>query len=287
MIPKIQFGRTGHTSSKIIFGAYALSKATQEESDEILNLLLEYGINHIDTAPMYGNAEERIGPWMEKHRDNFFLATKTRSRQYDGAWKDLQNSLSRLRVDTIDLWQMHGLTNPVGWEKAMSPGGTLEAFIEARDQGFVRFLGVTGHGSKVPKVHLQSLERFDFDSVLLPYNYLQMQNPRYEANFNELTKLCRVRNIAIQTIKSVARRPWEDQPKNYNTYFYEPLETQEAIDKAVHWAYDLADSFLITAGDMKILPKILDAAKRFEKRPTDTEMNKMIEMYEVEKIFSY
>jgi predicted aldo/keto reductase-like oxidoreductase len=182
---------------------------------------------------------------------------------------------------------MHGLTNPVGWERAMSPGGTLEAFIEARDQGFVRFLGVTGHGSKVPKVHLQSLERFDFDSVLLPYNYLQMQNPRYEANFNELTKLCRARNIAIQTIKSVARRPWEDQPKNYNTYFYEPLETQEAIDKAVHWAYDLADSFLITAGDMKILPKILDAAKRFEKRPTDTEMNKMIEMYEVEKIFSY
>lgn len=287
MIPKIQFGRTGHTSSKIIFGAYALSKATQEESDEILNLLLEYGINHIDTAPMYGNAEERIGPWMEKHRDNFFLATKTRSRQYDGAWKDLQNSLSRLRVDTIDLWQMHGLTNPVGWEKAMSPGGTLEAFIEARDQGFVRFLGVTGHGSKVPKVHLQSLERFDFDSVLLPYNYLQMQNSRYSTNFNELTKLCRERNIAIQTIKSVARRPWEDQPKNYNTYFYEPLETQEAIDKAVHWAYDLADSFLITAGDMKILPKILDAAKRFEKRPTDTEMNKMIEMYEVEKIFSY
>jgi aryl-alcohol dehydrogenase-like predicted oxidoreductase len=287
LIPKIQFGRTGHTSSKIIFGAYALSKATQEESDEILNLLLEYGINHIDTAPMYGNAEERIGPWMEKHRDNFFLATKTRSRQYDGAWKDLQNSLSRLRVDTIDLWQMHGLTNPVGWEKAMSPGGTLEAFIEARDQGFVRFLGVTGHGSKVPKVHLQSLERFDFDSVLLPYNYLQMQNSRYSTNFNELTKLCRERNIAIQTIKSVARRPWEDQPKNYNTYFYEPLETQEAIDKAVHWAYDLADSFLITAGDMKILPKILDAAKRFEKRPTDTEMNKMIEMYEVEKIFSY
>lgn len=281
------FGCTNHASSRIIFGAYALSNATQEEADAILKLLLEYGINHIDTAPMYGKSEERIGPWMEKHRDNFFLATKTRSRQYDGAWKDLQNSLSRLRVDTIDLWQMHGLTNPVGWEKAMSPGGTLEAFVEARDKGFVRFLGVTGHGSKVPKVHLQSLERFDFDSVLLPYNYLQMQNSRYSTNFNELTKLCRERNIAIQTIKSVARRPWEDQPRNYNTYFYEPLETQEAIDKAVHWAYDLADSFLITAGDMKILPKILDAAKRFEKRPTDTEMNKMIEMYEVEKIFSY
>ena len=149
MIPKNQFGRTEHASSRIIFGSYALSKATQVEADNVLRLLLEYGINHIDTAPMYGNAEERIGPWMEKHRDDFFLATKTRSRQYKGAWKDLQRSLSRLRVDTIDLWQMHGLTNPVGWEKAMSPGGALEAFVEARDKGLVRFLGVTGHGSKV------------------------------------------------------------------------------------------------------------------------------------------
>ncbi len=264
-----------------------MSKATQVEADDVLSLLLEYGINHIDTAPMYGNAEERIGPWMEKHSNDFFLATKTRSRQYKGAWEDLQRSLSRLRVDTIDLWQMHGLTNPVGWEKAMSPGGALEAFIEARDQGLVRFLGVTGHGSKVPKVHLQSLEHFDFDTVLLPYNYLQMQNPRYATNFNELVKLCRERNIAVQTIKSVARRPWEGQPRNSNTYFYEPLETQDAIDKSVHWSLGLEDSFLITAGDMKILPKMLDAAKRFEKRPTETEMNTLIEMSDIKPIFTY
>ena len=287
MIPKSQFGRTGNSSCKIIFGAYALSKATQEESDEILNLLLEYGINHIDTAPMYGNAEERIGSWMEEHRDNFFLATKTRSRQYKGAWKDLQRSLSRLRVDTIDLWQMHGLTNPVGWEKAMGPGGALEAFVEARDKGLVRYLGVTGHGSKVPKVHLQSLEHFDFDSVLLPYNYLQMQNPRYATNFNELINLCRERNVAVQTIKSVARRPWEGQSRNYNTYFYEPLEIQDEIDKAVHWSFTLEDSFLITAGDMQILPKMLDAAKRFEKRPTETEMNILIEESDIKPIFTY
>ena len=145
LIPKTQFGRTGHASSKIIFGAYALSKATKEESNKILNLLLEYGINHIDTAPMYGNAEELIGLWMDEHRDDFFLATKTRSRQYEGAWKDLQRSLSRLRADTIDLWQMHGLTNPVGWEKAMGQGGALKAFVKARDKGLVRYLGVTGH----------------------------------------------------------------------------------------------------------------------------------------------
>ena len=287
MIPNNLFGRTEHASSKLIFGSYALSKATQEEADDILRVLLEYGINHIDTAPMYGDAEERIGPWMENHRDDFFLATKTRSRQYKGAWEDLQRSLSRLRVDTIDLWQMHGLTNPVGWEKAMSPGGALEAFIEARDKDLVRFLGVTGHGSKVPKIHLQSLEHFDFDSVLLPYNYLQMQNPRYAKDFTELVNLCRERNVAVQTIKSVARRPWEDQPRVYNTYFYEPLETQDAIDKSVHWSYDLKNSFLITAGDMQILPKMLDAAKRFEKRPTDSEMNTMINEYDLTLIFKY
>ena len=285
MIPKIQFGRTGHASCRIIFGAYALSKATQVEADYILSILFKYGINHIDTAPMYGNAEERIGSWMEKHRDDFFLATKTRSRSYQGAWKDLQRSLSRLRVDTIDLWQMHGLTNPVGWEKVMSPGGTLEAFIEARDKGLVRFLGVTGHGKKVPAMHLRSLERFDFDTVLLPYNYLQMQNPRYATDFNELVKLCYERNVAVQTIKSVARRPWEGQPRAYNTYFYEPLETQDAIDKSVHWSYDLQDSFLITAGDMQILPKMLEAAKRFDKKTSDIEMSAIVEKFDVKLIF--
>jgi len=174
MIPKQPFGRIGHQSTRLIFGSYALSQATQNEADSVLEILLEYGVNHIDTAPIYGNAEECIGPWMERHRDDFFLATKTRQRSYEGAWKNLQRSLERLRVEHIDLWQMHGLTNPAGWEKAMGPGGTLEAFIEAREKGLVKFLGVTGHGSKVPAMHKQSLERFDFDTVLLPYNYWMM-----------------------------------------------------------------------------------------------------------------
>ncbi|MCG3222689.1 MAG: aldo/keto reductase, partial [Candidatus Heimdallarchaeota archaeon] len=208
MIPKNQFGSTGHVSSRIIFGGYALSKATQEEADLILNLLLENGVNHIDTALGYGNSEMCIGPWMEKHRDDFFLATKTRHRSYNGAWEDLQRSLKQLKVDSIDLWQMHGLTNPVGWEKAMGSEGALTAFIEARDKGLVKFLGVTGHGSKVPAMHKRSLERFDFDTVLLPYNYLMMQNTRYAADFSALIELCHERNVAVQTIKSIARRPW-------------------------------------------------------------------------------
>ena len=159
MIHKQPFGRTGHDSTRIIFGSYALSNATQAEADRILELLLEYGVNHIDTAAMYGNAEKRIGPWMEKHRDDFFIGTKSRRRSYEGAWKDLQRSLNRLQVDSIDLWQMHGLTNPVSWEKVMGPGGALEAFLEARDEGMVRFLGVTGHGNKVPAMHKQKTHR--------------------------------------------------------------------------------------------------------------------------------
>jgi aryl-alcohol dehydrogenase-like predicted oxidoreductase len=286
MITKGHFGRTGHESTRFIFGSYALSKATQVEADRVLELLLAHGVNHIDTAPNYGKAEERIGPWMKGHRDDFFIATKSRSRSYEGAWKDLQRSLARLRVDYVDLWQMHGLTNPAGWEKAMGPGGTLEAFIEARDQGLVRYLGVTGHGLKAPAMHIRSLARFDFDTVLVPYNYSLMQNPRYAADFEALVARCRERRVALQTIKSVARRPWDDRPKTYNTYFYEPLETQDAIDKSVHWALGLEGSFVITAGDMEILPKMLDAAERFEERPSDPEMETLGGAYDIQPIFS-
>ena len=286
MILRNRFGRTGHASTRIIFGAYALSKATQAEADRILHMLLECGVNHIDTAPMYGNAEKCIGSWMEQHRDDFFLATKSRRRTYKGAWEDLRRSLIRLRVDYIDLWQLHGLTNPAGWGKVMGPEGALEAFIEARDKGFVRFLGITGHGNKVPAMHKRSLECFDFDTVLLPYNYLLMQNSRYAACFNELVGLCRKRNVAVQTIKSIARRPWGSRPKTYNTYFYEPLETQDAIDKSVHWSLGFPDSFLITAGDMQLLPKILDAANRFEKQPSDIEMSAIVDKFDIQPIFS-
>ncbi len=283
MISKQPFGRTGHTSTRVIFGGYALSKATQAEADRTLDVLLEYGVNHIDTAPMYGNAEKRIGSWMAQHRDDFFLATKTRKRSYEGAWKDLRQSLSKLKVDHIDLWQMHGLTNPIGWEKVMRNGGALDAFIEARDEGLVRYLGVTGHGNKVPAMHIQSLERFDFDTVLLPYNYLLAQNTRYVADFNGLVELCCKRDVAVQTIKSVARGPWKSRPRTHNTYFYEPLEAQDAIDKSVQWVLGLSDSFLITAGDMQILPKKLDAATRFEKRPSDKEMDAIVDEFDVQE----
>jgi len=287
MIPKQIFGRSNHLSSRLIFGAYALSEATQADADKTLDLLLAHGVNHIDVARMYGKAEKLVGSWMKHHRQEFFLATKTRGRDFNRAWKDLQKSLDLLQVDSIDLWQMHSLTNPVSWEKVMEPGGALEAFLKAKKDGLVKYLGITGHGSKVAGVHLKSLERFDFDSVLLPYNYCQMQNPRYGAEFNALHKICQQRNIAFQTIKSIARRAWNDREKTHHTYFYEPLTSFEAIEKSIHWAMWLQNSFVISAGDLELLPSILRAADSFEEIPTDAEMQSLMEDYSIQAVFSY
>jgi predicted aldo/keto reductase-like oxidoreductase len=235
---------------------------------------------------MYGDAEKHIGRWMGEHRDDFFIATKTRRRTYRDAWVNLQRSLERLRVDYVDLWQMHGLTNPAGWEKAMGPGGALEALVEAREKGLVRFLGVTGHGIRTPAMHLRSLERFDFDAVMLPYNYGLMKNPRYNAEFRALVTRCREREVAVQAIKAIAGWPCRGGSERYNTFFYEPLEDQAAIDKAVHWVQGDPDVFLITAGDMQLLPRVLDAATRFAARPADAEMSAMVQAYGMEPVFS-
>ncbi len=285
MISRAEFGRTGHHSSRVIFGAWALNKATPEEAENVMRLLQAYGVNSIDTAPMYGNAEKALGQWLTNNRKDYFIATKTRSRSREGALKNLKQSLDNLRVNQIDLWQIHGLTNPSGWEKVMGPDGALEALIEARDNGQIRFLGVTGHGINAPLMHIRSLERFDFDSVLLPYNYMLMQNPRYAADFIELVEICKKKKVALQTIKSIVGRPWGDQVKRYNTYYYEPLESQITIDKAVHWSMGLSGSFLISAGDLELLPRVLDAADRFDDPPSEQEMSEMVRDYNVQSIF--
>jgi predicted aldo/keto reductase-like oxidoreductase len=262
MIEKLPFGRTGHLSTRTIFGAAALSQVTQAEADRTLDLLLEYGVNHIDTAASYGEAELRIGPWMERYRSHFFLATKTGERAYGQARDEIRRSLERLRVDSVDLIQLHNLVDGEEWEAALGPGGALAAAVEARDEGLVRFIGVTGHGVAVAARHQQSLARFDFDSVLLPYNYPMMQNPRYAAEFEAVLAVCRERNVAVQTIKSITRAPWGDRPQVHATW-YEPLVEQADIDRAVHWALSRPGIFLDTVGDIHLLPKLLDAAARF------------------------
>jgi aryl-alcohol dehydrogenase-like predicted oxidoreductase len=271
MIAKDFFGSTGHESTRAVFGAAALSRVTQDEADETLKVLLRYGINHIDVAAAYGDAELRIAPWLKEHPERFFIASKTGSRTYDEAKRDIHRSLERIGVQRIDLIQLHSLADPIEWDKALSPKGALDACIEAREQGLVRFIGVTGHGSQIAATHLRSLERFDFDSVLLPYSYIMMQDPHYAAMFERVSAVCAERKVAVLTIKSIARRPWWGREQTRSTW-YEPFDEQRDIDAAVHWVLARPGIFLATVGDIHLLPKVLDAASRFTAGPDDETM---------------
>src|SRR5918911_177459 len=276
MIERAPFGATGHDSSRAIFGAAALGSVSKADADRTLELLLQYGINHIDVAASYGDAELRIATWLKHHPDTFFVATKTGERTYRAAREQIRRSLDRLGVDHVDSIQLHNLVDVIEWEIALSAGGALEAAIEARDEGLVRFIGVTGHGLSVPKMHSRSLARFDFDSVLAPYNWRQMQDPRYAETFDELAATCAERNVALQTIKSLAYRPWEGRPHTAATW-YEPLTEQADIDLAAHWVLGNPQAFLLTTGDVNVLPKLLDAAERFQERPSDERMRELAE----------
>ena len=284
MIERRPFGRTGHPSTVTLFGGAALARASQADADRTLDLLLRYGVNHIDTAARYGDSELRIGPWMARHRKDFFLATKTGSRTAPEAREDLHRSLERLRVDHVDLIQLHSLGHPDDWDQAMGPGGALEALIEARRQGLARFIGVTGHGWTIAAMHRRSLARFDFDAVLLPYNFFMAREERYRRNFEEVLSVCRERNVAVQVIKSIARGPWATNARTHTTW-YQPLEEQADIDRAVHWVLGLPGVFLNTAGDLTLLPRALDAASRFERRPTDDEMAVMLDSTRMTSLF--
>ena len=284
MMPTETFGRTGHRSTRTIFGAAAFSDVTQAEADRTMELLLRFGVNHIDTAASYGDSELRLGPWIEQHRAGFFLATKTGERTSQAAYDQIRRSLERLRVDQVDLTQLHNLVDPAEWETALGPGGALEAVIRAREEGLVRFIGVTGHGTTVAAMHTRALERFDFDTVLLPYNYPMMQNPIYAADFEELLARCRERGVAVQTIKAITRAPWSDRPQTAATW-YEPLRDPVAIDRAVHWVLGRPGIFLNTVGDIGVLPMVLDAADRFRGRPSDEAMRKIAEQQAMEPLF--
>ena len=253
-------------------------------ADRTLEVLLEHGVNHIDTAASYGDAELRVAPWLRRMPDHFFVATKSGQRTAKAAREELHRSLERLGVDHVDLWQLHNLADPIDWDTALSPGGMVEAAVQAREEGLVRWIGVTGHGTQIAANHRRSIERFDFDSVLLPYNFVTMQVPYYADNFDALVESCRRRNIAVQTIKSIALRPWLGRERTRTTW-YEPLEAQPDIDLAVWWVLGRPGVFLNTVGDVDVLPRVLDAAERFEKRPPDREINAMLERSRTEPLF--
>ncbi|MAA91856.1 MAG: aldo/keto reductase [Deltaproteobacteria bacterium] len=272
-------------SSAVLFGGAALAKSDQDEADRVLDLLFEFDINHIDTAAAYGDSELRIGPWMKKHRKTFFLATKTRERTYPRAREQIRASLDRLCTDHLDMIQLHALIHPDEWEQALSAGGALEAAIEAREEGLVRFIGVTGHGWNVAAMHKRSLQRFNFDSVLMPWNYFASQHQTYAPDFFETWQICRERDIAVQTIKSIARGPWAaGAVKSYKTW-YEPLEIEEDISQAIGWILSQQGLFLNSAGDVKLLPAFLRAASQNQQTPEDAEMEQLSEKMDLASIF--
>ena len=284
-IQKRPFGRTGHESSAILFGGASLSRVDQATADRVLDLLFAHGINHIDVAASYGDAELRVGPWMDRYRDEFFLATKTGKRDHAGAYDEIRRSLDRLRTDHVDLIQLHALYHPDEWDQAMSPGGALEAAIQARAEGLVRFIGVTGHGWTVAAMHKRSLERFDFDSVLMPWNWYAARHETYGRDFEETAKICAERNVAVQTIKSIARGPWAAGVKHNRNTWYEPLENEADIHAAVHWVLGRPGIFLNSVGDVDLLPAVLRAADALAAPPADAFMAGLSDRVGLSSIF--
>ena len=263
MIPTCQFGRTGHASSRIIFGAAALGGMRQEKADSTLALIQQAGVNHIDTAATYGDSELRLADFLQSHRHEVFLGTKTGERKGDSARASIERSLMRMQVDTLDLIQFHNLAQDDQWETAMGPGGCLEAAVQAKDEGLVRHIGVTGHGTRIAEMHLKSLDRFDFASVLLPYNYTMMQEDRYREEFDRLYDYCSEQGVAMQTIKAIAKRRWRDDDPSPRFSWYEPYRDEGAIERAVHFVLARDGLFLNTTSDATLLPRIFAAVESF------------------------
>jgi predicted aldo/keto reductase-like oxidoreductase len=257
-----RFGRSGHKSTVAIFGAAALWEVDQAEADEAMEMIIQFGVNHIDVAPSYGIAEERLGPWMSRERDRFFVGCKTMERTKAGAAAELRRSLERLQVDYFDLYQIHAITSFEELDEVTRPGGALDAIIEAREAGLTRFIGITGHGVDSPAIFIEALRRFDFDSVLFPLNFVQYANPTYRQNSEELLRQCRAKDVGTMIIKSIARGPWGERPQTHNTW-YQPFTDAEHIQQAINFVLSQDVTGLCTAGDTRLLPLVLQACDDF------------------------
>ena len=284
-IEKRPFGNTGHMSSSIIFGGAALWEVDQATADKVLDMLFQFGVNHIDTAPRYGDSEIRIGSWMTKHRKDFFLATKTADRSYKGALDSLKKSLDRLQTDHVDLIQLHSLTHPDEWDQVFSSGGALEALVEAKEAGLARFIGVTGHGWTAAAMHLRSLKKYPFDSVLLPWNWFAAHHRNYPKEFFATLDFCESKSVAVQTIKGVARGPWGAGIEPTHSTWYQPLEDENCIKNAVHYVLSQPGLFFNSAGDINILPLVLRAAQSPIQCPSTSEMDDMAKQVGLSSIF--
>lgn len=269
-----RFGRTGHMSTIAIFGGAAFWEISQEDADKVMESVIAAGINHIDVAPSYGQAESRIGPWMPRERQRFFLGCKTTERTKEGAWKEMQESLKRLQTKTFDLYQCHAITTLEELDAVTMKGGALEAFVEARREGLTRFIGITGHGANAPQIYLEALRRFDFDSILFPLNFVQMANPEYRKSAEELIATCQAKDVGTMVIKTITKGPWGER-RHTATTWYEPFDQNTEIQSAINFALSYEVTGLCTAGDIRVLPLVIQACENFT-RLSQPELEEMI-----------
>jgi aryl-alcohol dehydrogenase-like predicted oxidoreductase len=257
-----RLGRIGHESSVLIYGGAALSRTSQDVADRSIQLALDAGINHFDTAADYGDSELRLGAWMPRIRDRIFLATKTGDRTATGAYDGIRRSLERLQVDGVDLLQLHSVGDHGDLDRATGQGGALEGALRAKDEGLVGAIGITGHGMLAPSIHVEALRRHPFDTVLTPFNYALSRRPDYLRDFEALAEATREHDVGLMLIKSVARNLWREGEKRYDTW-YEPLDDQARVDAAVAFALARPEvSGIATAGDVRLLPLFVEAERR-------------------------
>ncbi len=265
---KRRLGRTGHMSTVVAFGTAGIRSAEQGVADRAIQQVLDHGVNHIDVAPSYGDAELRLRPWMPKIRRRIFLGCKTRERGRDAAWADLGRSLERLGTDRLDLYQLHAVGKLHELDACTGAGGALEALVRARDEGLTRWLGITGHTHDAPRTHLEALRRFDFDTVMFPLNFVLWADPAYRADAQLLLDECQRRDVGVHIIKTAAKDPWGDRPRTHATW-YEPFSDQATLDRAVAFNLSRPVTTLCSTGDVTVLPRFLEAAERA--RPLGTE----------------
>ena len=265
---KRRLGRTGHESTVVTFGTACIGRVSQEVADRAVEQIIEHGVNHIDIAPTYGEAMERMAPWMPKLRDSMFLGAKTRERTRELAWANIESCMSRLGVESFDLFQLHSVGTMEDLDKVTGSGGALEALVELRERGLTRWVGITGHGPDAPRVHLEALRRFDFDTVMFPLNATLYRNDEYREHAEELLSVANQRDVGVHTIKMLARGGWGDREREHTTW-YDPHREQSEIDRALWWLLSQPMHTAPSVGDVELLPRALDAAQRFSPLSND------------------
>ena len=265
---KRRLGRTGHESTVVTFGTAGIGRVSQEVADRAVEQIIEHGVNHIDIAPTYGEAMERMAPWMPKLRDSMFLGAKTRERTRELAWANIESCMSRLGVESFDLFQLHSVGTMEDLDKVTGSGGALEALVKLRERGLTRWVGITGHGPDAPRVHLEALRRFDFDTVMFPLNATLYRNAEYREHAEELLSVANQRDVGVHTIKMLARGGWGDREREHTTW-YDPHREQSEIDRALWWLLSQPMHTAPSVGDVELLPRALDAAQRFSPLSND------------------